>query len=175
MNHQLSTAPTTAPRVPLAIIALAALALALTACGPAEDGPDATPPDTFTQIYQSSTFSTCSQCHAPSAPGFTDGTETAQDWSSRDAAYMSLTTGTAAGLIGNFEGCNGVPLVGDSPEESLIVAAVDENIRASFSLTNFPNCDSDAISDMSLKIGAAFSTSDVDLLKQWITDGAPNM
>ncbi|GAB4558855.1 MAG: hypothetical protein Tsb0020_04150 [Haliangiales bacterium] len=160
----------------LLLAGLAGAALSLAGCGDVDDplGPDAGPVDTFTQIYQSSGFQQCSGCHAPGAPGFTDGTEATQDWSSRDSAYMSLTTGDASGLMGNFEDCNGVPLIGDTPETSLLVATLDEDVRADFSLANFPNCNSDTISDMTLKIGGPIPAADLNLLKQWIMDGAPN-
>ena len=159
----------------LLLAGFACAALSLTGCGDVDPlGPDAGPVDTFTQIYQASGFAQCGGCHAPGAPGFTDGTEATQDWSSRDSAYTSLTTGDASGLMGNFEDCNGVPLIGDTPETSLLVAALDEDVRADFSLANFPNCNSDTISDMTLKIGGPVPTADLNLLKQWIMDGAPN-
>ena len=63
-------------------------------------------------------------------------------------AYASLQ-GTASGLTGNFEGCNGVPFIGDSVESSLIVATFDEDVRENFSHPDFPDCTGDAISDMS--------------------------
>lgn len=151
----------------LAVVALAALAL--TACE-VEDpmGADAAPQDTFTQLFQS-VGTACAGCHAPGAPGFMDGVEATQDWSSRDAAYNALQ-GVASGLIGNFEGCNGVPLVGDSPETSLIVAAFDEQVRADFALAAFPDCTADAISDMTLKIGRQLSASELSLLRTFVME-----
>lgn len=140
-------------------------------------GTDATTPggdsggggdDAFTLIYNSSTFQMCSECHAPGAPGFVDGTEATQNWSSRDSAKSSLM-GNASGLIGNFAGCNGVPLIGDTPETSLLVAALDEDVRAQFASGG---CDSDAIADETLKIGGAVDGATLDQLKQWISDGA---
>src|SRR5688572_7952486 len=92
--------------------------------------------DAFTAIYESDEFQECSGCHAPGAPGRVDGTETTQNWSTRDTAYSSLQ-GNAAGLIGNFEGCNGVPFLGDSAQQSLLVAVFDEDVRASFELAAF--------------------------------------
>jgi hypothetical protein len=127
----------------------------------------------FSALYQSASFQQCSGCHAPGAPGFQTGVEATQDWSSRDNAYASLQ-GNASGLVGNFEGCNGVPLLGDSPANSLLVAVFDETIRAAFSLPAFPDCTADAISDMTLKIGGALSTQELTLLKDWITAGAPD-
>ena len=127
----------------------------------------------FTALYESSSFQSCSGCHAPGAPGFVDGTEATQDWSSKANAHASLQ-GTASGLTGNFEGCNGVPFINQTPEDSLLVAVFDETVRANFSLNGFPDCDSDAISDMSLKIGGALSQQELTLLRDWITAGAPN-
>jgi hypothetical protein len=126
----------------------------------------------FTKLHNSTSFQKCAECHAPGAPGFVDGTETTQDWSSRDNAYQGLQ-GKAAGLIGNFEDCNGVPLIGNSPETSLIVAVFDETVRAAFSATGFSDCTGDAISDMTLKIGGALDAAKLTLLKDWITAGAP--
>jgi hypothetical protein len=162
----------------LGFVALAGLALA--ACE-VEDGdgtgPDAAPVanDPFSRLYRSATFQQCEGCHAPGAPGFdaSGGTEATQDWSSRDRAYSTLQ-GAASGLIGNFEGCNGVPFLGDTPETSLIVAVFDEDVRRDFSLEAFPDCNADSISDMNLKIGGEISQADLDLLKQWIAAGAPN-
>lgn len=180
------------------LMAIAALAIAgtwLAACGAAEEGglgqpclPDGTcdpglvcnaeniceqegGEPSFTTLYQSSSFSNCSGCHAPGAPGFTDGTEATQDWSTRATAYQSLQ-GTASGLIGNFAGCNGVPLIGDGPDTSLLVAVFDETVRTAFSLPNFPDCTVDSISDMTLKIGGSLTSQELTLLKDWITAGA---
>jgi hypothetical protein len=129
--------------------------------------------DTFTQIYNSPQFQKCSGCHAPNAPGKTAGTEATQDWSTRDAAYSSLK-GKASGLIGNFEGCNGVPLVGSNANSSLLVASLDEDVRANFMNASYPDCTGDAISDQTLKIGGALPDSLLTQLKGWINAGTPN-
>jgi hypothetical protein len=139
-----------------------------------EDATDTTPTDAFTQIYNSPEFQMCQDCHAPGAAGFVDGTETTQNWSSRASAYNSLK-GNAAGLIGNFTGCNGVPLIGSTPETSLVVAVVDENIRADFMVPGFPDCDGDAIADETLRIGGQVDAQVLASLKQWISDSAPDM
>lgn len=138
-------------------------------------GPDAgmVEQDPFSELYATGTFQQCQGCHAPDAPGFEDGTEATQDWSTRDSAYAALQ-GTASGLVGNFEGCNGVPFIGDTPETSLLVAVFDEDVRLDFSLPDFPDCNADAISDMNLKLSGEISQVELDLLKQWITAGAPN-
>lgn len=127
----------------------------------------------FTHLYQSSEFQTCAGCHAPGAPGKTDGTEATQDWSTRDRAYSTLH-GTASGLIGNFSGCNGVPFLGESAAESLLVAAFDEQARAAFQSREVPACDGDAISDQTLKIGAPLPDPLLAELKAWVDAGAPD-
>ena len=127
----------------------------------------------FTALYDTTSFQSCGECHAPGAPGFVDGTEATQDWSSRDNAYTSLQD-VASGLIGNFAGCNGVPLINQTPEDSLLVAVFDEDVRANFSLQGFPDCGADTISDMTLKIGGQLSAQEMQLLRDWITAGAPD-
>lgn len=140
-------------------------------------GPDAAvgEQDPFTLLYSSDSFQQCQGCHAPDAAGFdpSAGTEATQDWSTRDSAYAALQ-GTASGLIGNFEGCNGVPFIGDTPETSLLVAVFDESVRQNFSLADFPDCNADTISDMTLKIGSSISQAELDLLVDWIAAGAPD-
>jgi hypothetical protein len=128
--------------------------------------------DAFSRIYASSDFQTCSGCHAPGASGRTEGTETTQDWSTRDKAYASLQR-NAAGMIGNFKGCNGVPFIGPSSERSLLVAAFDFDVRNSFQ-SSTASCDGDAIADQTLKIGGPLPASLLNQLKDWIDAGAPD-
>jgi cytochrome c5 len=152
------------------VLGLACLAaVCLTGC-PVEEpvGPDAGPEDAFTQFYQS-VGSTCAGCHAPGAPGGMPGTEETQDWSSEESARDALL-GTASGLIGNFAGCNGVPFIGGSVDSSLIVAAFDSQVRADFSLTEFPDCTADSISDMTLKIGRQLTADERSLLDELVMD-----
>ncbi|HEU4577220.1 MAG TPA: hypothetical protein VFS67_03125 [Polyangiaceae bacterium] len=155
---------------------LGALALAL-GCGEADDAlreyTAASSGRSFTHLYQSSEFQTCSGCHAPGAPGRTEGTEATQDWSTRDRAYATLH-GTASGLSGNFSGCNGVPFLGESAEQSLLVAAFDEEVRAAFQSPAVPSCDADAISDQTLKLGGPLPPSLLAELKAWVNAGAPD-
>ena len=155
----------------LCLLAALATPLALAGC-PAEEMM-MVDEDDFTLIFNTPYFEACGGCHAPDAPGFTAGTEETQNWSSRDAAFASLQ-GNASGLVGNFEGCNGVPLLGATPETSLLVASLDENVRANFSDANFPDCNADAISDMTLKVGMNIDPVDLELLTTWISNGAPN-
>ncbi|ACY16577.1 hypothetical protein [Haliangium ochraceum] len=144
-------------------------ALLVTGCE-VEDlgGVDAGMQDTFTQLYETETFQKCAGCHAPGAPGFQDGTETTQDWSTRDAAFQSLQ-GTASGLIGNFEACNGVSLLGTAPENSLLLAAFDEDVRLDFSTSEAAGCDGDAISDMTAVVGE-LSANELSLLRTFVME-----
>ena len=126
----------------------------------------------FTHLYQSSEFQTCDGCHAPGAPGKTLGTEATQDWSTRDRAYSTLH-GDASGLIGNFSGCNGVPFLAETAEQSLLVAVFDEQVRAGFQSQEVPACDADAISDQTLKLGGPLPPPFLAELKAWVNAGAP--
>jgi|GEM_PF-3201172 len=132
-------------------------------------GGDGDGDSTFTQLYNSPEFQMCQNCHAPGAPGFVDGTEATQDWSSEQAALSSLM-GTASGLIGNFADCNGVDFIGETPEDSLLVAAFDETVRQNYDNPAFPDCNADTISDMTLNIGGALSTETRALLDQFIVE-----
>jgi hypothetical protein len=128
--------------------------------------------DEFGRIYDSEEFQKCSGCHAPDAPGFVEGTEATQDWSTRDTAYTTLRS-RASGLIGNFAGCNGVPFLGPSSAQSLLVAALDETVRADFSAPGVPACNGDAIADQTDKIGGPLPDALLQDLKDWIDNGAP--
>jgi hypothetical protein len=127
----------------------------------------------FTHLYQSSEFQTCAGCHAPGAPGKTLGTEATQDWSTRDRAYTRLQ-GTASGMIGNFSGCNGVRFLGETAEQSLLVASFDEQVRAAFQSPEVPSCNGDAISDQTLKLGGPLPAPLLAELKAWVDEGAPD-
>jgi hypothetical protein len=151
--------------------------IALAACSEASDAVNEATGSvsgaSFAHLYQSSEFQACAGCHAPGAPGKTEGTEATQDWSTQGRAYSSLH-GTASGLIGNFSGCNGVPFLGESAAESLLVAAFDEQVRAAFQSREVPSCDGDAISDQTLKIGGPLPDSLLAELKAWVDAGAPD-
>jgi cytochrome c5 len=125
---------------------------------------------TFTSIYEGET---CSGCHAPGAPGRVTGIEATQNWSSRATALSSLQ-GNASGLIGNFQGCNGVPLIGSSADQSLIIASLDFDVRAGFSAPGFPDCTADAIADQSDRVSGGLPAGWLDDLKDWIDAGTPN-
>jgi hypothetical protein len=127
----------------------------------------------FTRIYNSPEFQRCAECHAPGAQGRVDGTESTQDWSTRDKAYASLK-GVASGMTGNFEGCNGEPLLGSRAETSLLVASLDEDVRDGYMSASTPSCTKDAISDMTLKLGAPLPSALLAQLKAWVDAGAPN-
>lgn len=140
--------------------------LFVAACSAADTGD-------FALAYEDGAFQECASCHAPGANGFVPGeTEATQDWSSEAAAKASLQ-GNASGMTGNFAACNGVPLVGDTPETSLIIAALDASVRANFSVASHPGCTGDDIADMTLNLSSPPSTAAMDALRAWITAGAP--
>jgi hypothetical protein len=114
----------------------------------------------------------CGECHAPGAPGRTEGIEATQDWSTLERARTTLR-GVASGLIGNFADCNGVPLLGPSADQSLLVASLDEDVRRNFSNASFPACTADAISLQTSKIGGPVPAGPLQELKDWIDAGAP--
>lgn len=126
----------------------------------------------FSSIYASAPFQECAGCHAPDAPGRTQGTEATQDWSTEASARRTLR-GRASGLIGNFEGCNDVPLLGSSASQSLLVASLDFDVRSNFELPDFPDCTGDAISDQTMNIMSSLSDDLLQDLKDWIDAGAP--
>ena len=139
-----------------------------------EDPDDGGGGASFTSIYNSSTFQQCAECHAPNAPGKTVGTEATQDWSTRATAYATLKTGKASGLIGNFEACNGVALIGATANQSLLVAALDEDVRENFATPSAPDCNGDNIADMTLMIGGDVPSGLLADLKSWVNAGAPD-
>jgi hypothetical protein len=128
---------------------------------------------TFASIYEANEFQECSGCHAPNAPGRTADVEATQNWSTRASAYSSLQ-GNASGLIGNSAGCNGVPFLADAAEDSLLVAAFDEDVRAAYDNPSFPDCNADSIADQTLKLGRPLPASLLADLKAWVDAGAPN-
>jgi hypothetical protein len=141
-------------------------------CGDPLDELDGNDTPSFTAIYESDEFQTCSECHAPNAPGRVDGIEATQDWSTRDRALATLR-GAASGLIGNFEACNGVALLGASAEQSLLVASFDLDVRMNFSSASAPDCTGDAIADQTLQLGRSLPAGLLQDLKDWIDAGAP--
>jgi hypothetical protein len=126
----------------------------------------------FAKIYQSDEFQKCAGCHAPGAPAKTQDTEATQNWSTQASAYASLHS-TASGLIGNNSACNGVPFLGRTAGQSLLVAAFDEDVRNAYDNPSFPNCDNNTIVDQTLKIGGPLPSGLLQDLKDWVDDGAP--
>jgi mono/diheme cytochrome c family protein len=126
---------------------------------------------TFQALYDGY-FQNCVSCHTPAGPGRVTGTETTLDLSTVQTAYATLTQGTAAGLIGNVESCNGVPLLGSTYETSLVVATIDDAVRTGFLATGQGQCDQAAVTDMTLKVGTAPSPAFLRDLKAWIDAGA---
>ncbi len=126
---------------------------------------------TFASLY-AGYFQACTQCHTPA--GRYAGMETTLDFSTAQTAWTTLTTGKAAGLTGNVEACNNVHLLGATYETSLVVATIDETVRASFLATGQGQCDQAAVTDMTLKVAgqAAPSAAFLRDLKAWIDAGA---
>ncbi|MBK7155003.1 MAG: hypothetical protein IPL19_17415 [Sandaracinaceae bacterium] len=160
-------------------LVLAALLAPASAC---EDEPINNPNDagvnpdmggsavTFNDIYDSATFQMCADCHTPDAPGRVQGTEATMDWST-DITALSTLRGTASGLEGNFAGCNGVPFIGATSDTSLLVAVLDPDVRATFSVAGFPNCNADAIADETLRLGGPVPAALLQDLKDFIDEG----
>ncbi len=162
------------------IFALAILLCGCTTTDDTTDGGDGAPDGgaqgveaTFTSLF-ADYLGECSNCHAQGAPGRTDDIEQTLDFTSRTTAHSTITTGMAAGLTGNFAGCNGVPFVGSGPSDSLLLASLDGPTRTAFDLSAFPDCDMDAIADQTVQVGQAPSADFISALKTWLTDGAPN-
>ncbi len=127
----------------------------------------------FASLY-ADYFNKCGQCHAPGAVGATSTTEKSLDFSTQATAYATLS-GNASGLTGNQAGCNGVAfIVKDKPASSLVLAVLDSATRSAIALTATPSCDTNAISDMALKVGTQPSAEFIGALKTWIQNGALN-
>ena len=128
----------------------------------------------LSSLYQNY-LGSCKSCHAPGAPGRTAMMEQTLDFTSATTAFTTLTTGKAAGLVGNQADCNTVPFViSGKPAQSLIVAVVDQPTRVAFDYPMAAKCDSSEITDETVKQGFAPPDTFVAALKQWITDGASN-
>jgi hypothetical protein len=156
-------------RISLLLIATCSITPSL-GCGDTLDDLAGEGDATFTSIYER-IGDDCSGCHAPGAPGRTAGIENTQNWSSRASALSSLR-GDASGLIGNFAGCNGEPLLRASAEQSLLVASLDSDVKANFVSPDNPDCNGDAISDQNLRLGSPLSDSVLQDLKDWVDSGA---
>lgn len=169
--HPLLTGKLLAGTLPATALLALVSGLALGCGDTIDDALDGGGDGDFASIYAAMGDS-CSECHAPGAPGRTQGIEATQDWSSAESARRTLR-GNASGLIGNFAGCNGAPLLGSSAEQSLLVASLDDGVRANFELADHPDCTGDAISDQNLKLSEPVSDSVLQDLKDWIDAGAP--
>jgi hypothetical protein len=126
----------------------------------------------WSSLY-SSYLQNCKSCHAPNAPGHaTSDTFTVLDFSTASTAFNSVTK-NADGLQDTFAACNGVPfVVSGHPEQSLLVAALDQPTRQSFTSGG---CTGDTISDQPVKMsGTPMPDGFSDALKTWITNGAQN-
>jgi hypothetical protein len=127
---------------------------------------------TFTSLY-GDYLSNCAQCHTPTALGRTPDTEQTLDFTTKMTAYTTITTGMAAGLMGNFADCNGVKFVNIDPAKSLLLASLDGPTRTMFDLGT-GKCDMDTISDQTAKVRSQPSAEFIAALKTWIAAGSPN-
>jgi len=116
----------------------------------------------------------CANCHAPGAPGATSGTETSLNFSTVETTRRTLK-GQAAGLTGNQQGCNGVPFLGATWQDSLLAAVLDENLRPNFVAPGHPECNgaTGAVSRMDIRISEPMPASFLADLRAWIEAGAP--
>ncbi len=157
------------------------LAVAALGCGSEQGGGGDTgggrdtgggPASAFDPLYNGY-FNRCAYCHAPNGPGRTSDIEKTLDFSTVETAYQTLTAGRASGLVGNQESCNGVAFVGPSYETSLVAAVLDEDVRSAFQAPGQPDCNVDAVSDMTVKVGSEPSGSFLQALRDWIESGTP--
>lgn len=150
-----------------------ALGLSFVACGGGVDPMVTGVQPTLSSLY-GDYLNKCASCHAPLAPGRTSTTEMTLDFSTAASAHATLTGGKAMGLVGNSAACNGVPFVQPTAAQTLLVAVLDAPTRAAFDLPATPKCDATAISDETVKVGAAPSDAFVVALKDWVAGGALN-
>ena len=141
-----------------------------------ETGDAGTP--SFTTLYDGYLVD-CATCHAldPATgdvigPGATDDIEGTLDFTDRDTAYASLQ-GSASGLVGNQEACNDVAFIGATSETSMLMAVLDEDVRLAFD-AGTAGCDSDALTDMALRVGYDPGAAYLADLAAWIDAGAPD-
>jgi mono/diheme cytochrome c family protein len=113
----------------------------------------------------------CASCHAPGAPGYTGNIEKTLDFSTEATARSTLRSGSASGLEGNVQDCNGVAFVGETYDTSLIAAVLDQAVRSSIALGAGGACNGDTITDMTVKAGEPPAGFLGDL-KGWIDGGA---
>jgi hypothetical protein len=141
------------------------------------DEPDAMqdPPigPNFTSLY-ANYLDDCKECHAPGATGATADTEKTLDFSTKATAYTTIKTGMASGLMGNTADCNGVPFLGTTADNSLLLAVLDETTRMDFVAMGNAQCDSDVVTDETARLATAPSAAYIQAMKDWIAAGAPN-
>ncbi len=126
--------------------------------------------DDFTQAYDSY-LNKCANCHAPGVDGKTSTTESSLDFSTVDTARSTLK-GSAKGLTGNQAACNDVPfVVPGKPEQSLVMAVLDADVRKGFDIAGKAGCDADGVTDMTIRVGGPDADA-IAKLRTWIADGA---
>ena len=172
--HHGRPSPTSTFRGMPLLALLGGLAVSLAGCDGLLEGTDAVVTDapmtaSLPSLYENY-LSRCKTCHAPGAIARTDGTELTLDFTSVETARASLA-GTASGLVGNQEECNGVPFLGETYATSLLAAVLDYDVRNAFPAVG--GCDGDTISDMTLPSRANVPPGGfLDALKAWIDGGA---
>jgi len=124
----------------------------------------------FSSLYNGY-LNQCASCHAPGAPGYTSNIEKTLDFSTETTARSSIRGGSASGLEGNVQDCNGVAFVGETYETSLIAAVLDQAVRSSIALGANGACNGDTITDMTVKSGEPPAGFLGDL-RAWIDGGA---
>jgi mono/diheme cytochrome c family protein len=133
-------------------------------------GSDTTNATAFGKLYDAY-LSGCANCHAPGALGRTSETEKSLDFSTEATAYATLK-GTATGLVGNQQACNGAAFLGSTYQESLLAAVLDEDVRAAFQAPGAAGCNADAVSDMTVRMPGAMPAGFLSDLQAWIDGGA---
>jgi hypothetical protein len=88
-------------------------------------------PRSFSTLY-SGYLSSCASCHSPGATDPPANIEQTLDFSTRNSAFQTLTTGAASGLTGAQAPCNGVSFL-DSKNagKSFAFAVLDSATRGS--------------------------------------------
>jgi len=128
----------------------------------------------FSQIYASTYFQKCKNCHSPSPAMPQPEIEKTLDWSTQAKAYSTTKTGKVSAASGTgLEDCNGVSFVGSTPAQSIIVAVFDETIRGAFVAASKASCKGVSLTNMNDKVGSTIPSTDLANLKSWITAGAP--
>ncbi|MFW7379184.1 MAG: hypothetical protein ACOH5I_10285 [Oligoflexus sp.] len=145
---------------------ISVLGLSLVHCGDDKEDTSAASGSKFDQLH-ATIFKSCSNCHGQ-LPTF--GTEGGPDFSTKDLLYENLVNGKGADypdwlqFQSNRKDCENILFVKPgSPEESLVVAILDADVRATMPCELVDHTAGDQ----------RIPTSNLPLLKEWISEGAP--